>query len=107
MGKKHTSLDEGLADTGKVRRMVKLFDKNKIQPSPVATRDPVKISKSLPVERRYSARQSRHYSESDSLLRHALLKSAIDVSRSPSSPIPRCPTVKLFANEVSEWEMDL
>ena len=107
VGKKHASLDDVLSDTGKVRRLAKLFEKNKIQPSPVATRNPDKISKSLPIERRFSARKSRHYSESDSLLRTALCNSALNVSKSPSSPIPRTPTVKLFANETSQWEMDL
>ena len=112
IGKKHSSLDEGISDSGKVRRLIKLFDKNKVQPSPVATErdkfsETVNLFKSAPIDRRCPVKHSRHYSESDSLLKNALLNSAYEVSKSPSSPVFRSPTVKLFSNDVNQWEMDL
>ena len=109
MGKKHPSAGDGLSDTGKVRRLIKHFSKNKVEPSPVRSRVRSRLShtKSEPVERCFSIRQQRHYSESDTLRRHALLNSSIDVHKSPSSPIFRSPSVKLFASEDNQWEMDL
>lgn len=114
MGKKHNSVDEGLADIGKVRRLIKLFDMNKVEPSPVATRvskhfpETNGVHKSAPVERRFSPkRHTRHFSESDALWKQTLLKSAYEACKSPPSPILKSPTVKLFSSEHDQWEMEL
>ena len=110
IGKKHTSLDDGHVE-GKVRRLIKQFNKNKIEPSPVRSRTRSRTwqGKSQLVEDIFPVRQQRHYSESDSLRRHTLLLSAVkfeekhdhDAPKMISSPIIRPQVVKLF-----QWPTD-